>query len=124
MFRGIQAVFYFVPDVKAAAEWYGQLLDQPVKHYFESEGKIRGALIQVEEVELFLHLADDKMQPSRAGQVAYWRVDEMKRCNRASTAIWCKTISRSIRIENNQTICQMWDQFGNLFGMQGNTTQL
>lgn len=124
MFRGIQAVFYFVPDVKAAAEWYSQLLDQPVKHYFESEGKIRGALIQVGEVELFLHLADDKMQPGRAGQVAYWRVDEIEDAIERAQQYGARLYRGPIRIENNQAICQMWDQFGNLFGMQGNTTQL
>lgn len=124
MFRGIQAVFYFVSDTKAAAEWYSQLLDQPIKHYFESEGKIRGALIQVGDVELFFHLADEKMQPGHAGQVACWQIDGIKDAIDRAQQYGAIMYRGPLQIEDNQAICQMWDKFGNLFGMQGTISQL
>lgn len=67
MFRGIQAIFYFVPDVVAAAKWYSNLIDQPVASYFELKGEIRGALIQIGGIDMFFHMADTKMQPGHAG---------------------------------------------------------
>ncbi|MBD2181049.1 glyoxalase [Planktothrix sp. FACHB-1355] len=120
MFKGIQAVFYFVSDVVAAAKWYSELLAIPVTNYFESDGKIRGASIQIGDVEMFLHLADAKMQPGHTGQVAYWRVDHINHAIEQAQQHGARLYRGPLQIENNQAICQMWDIFGNLFGMQGN----
>ncbi len=46
MFKSVQAIFYFVNDVVAAAQWYSQLLNLPVK-YFYVENEVRGASIDI-----------------------------------------------------------------------------
>jgi predicted enzyme related to lactoylglutathione lyase len=119
MFRGIQAIFYFVPDVMAAAKWYSKLIEQPVTNYFELEGEIQGVLIQIGEVDMFFHMADTKMQPGHAGQVAYWRVDHINHAIARAQQHGARLYRGPLLIENNQAICQMWDLFGNLFGMHG-----
>ncbi|MFS0519816.1 hypothetical protein ACEYW6_34670, partial [Nostoc sp. UIC 10607] len=66
MFKGVQAIFFFVNDVVAAAQWYSELLNIPM-NYFYVENEIRRALIDVGGVEMFFHLADEKMRPGNAG---------------------------------------------------------
>jgi predicted enzyme related to lactoylglutathione lyase len=119
MFKGIKAIFYFVPDVVAAAKWYGELIGQANTSYFESEGEIHGALIRVGEVDMFFHTADDKMQSGHAGQVAYWHVDNIYPAIARAQHYGARLYRGPLEIEDNQAICQMWDIFGNLFGMQG-----
>ncbi|OKH33435.1 hypothetical protein NIES2101_39865 [Calothrix sp. HK-06] len=58
MFKSVQAIFYFVNDVVAAAQWYSQLLDLPVK-YFYVENEVRGAAIDINGIKMFFHLTDE-----------------------------------------------------------------
>ncbi|MBC1225083.1 hypothetical protein GNF10_21040 [Nostoc sp. UCD121] len=120
MFKGVQAIFFFVDDVVAAAQWYGELLNIPM-NYFYIENEIRGALIHVGGVEMFFHLADEKMRPGNAGQVAYWRVDNFEQALDYAQKHGARLYRGPLAIEGQQAICQMWDPFGNLFGMQGKT---
>ncbi|WP_392530085.1 VOC family protein [Nostoc sp. C117] len=120
MFKGVQAIFFFVDDVVAAAQWYGELLNIPM-NYFYVENEIRGALIDVGGVEMFFHLADEKMRPGNAGQVAYWRVDNFEQALDYVQKHGARLYRGPLVIEGQQAICQMWDPFGNLFGMQGKT---
>ena len=69
MFDGVQSVFFFVFDVVEAANWYSKLLNLPVK-YFNSDGEIKAAIIQVGRVEMFFHPADAKMSPGSEGGTA------------------------------------------------------
>jgi predicted enzyme related to lactoylglutathione lyase len=120
MFKGVQSVFFFVGDVVAAAQWYSQLLELPVT-YFNSNGEIQGALINVGSVEMFFHVEDEKMSSGNAGQVAYWSVDNFYQAVEQAQKHGAKLYRGSLVIEGNQAICQMWNPFGNLFGMQGAT---
>ncbi|MGH8001021.1 MAG: VOC family protein [Brasilonema sp.] len=117
MFKGIQAIFFFVDDV-VAASWYSEFLNALVK-YFHRDGEIRGALIEVSSIDLFFHVADEKMRPGNAGQVAYWRVDNFYQAVDNAQKHGAKLYRGPLTIEEKQAICQMWDPFGNLFGMQG-----
>jgi predicted enzyme related to lactoylglutathione lyase len=122
MFKGIQAIFFFVDDVAAASDWYSQLLNMPVK-YFYLDNEIRGALINIANVEMFFHQTDDKMRSGNAGQVAYWSVDNFDQAMDRAQKHGAKLYRGPLAIENNQAICQMWDPFGNLFGLQGSTLE-
>mgnify|MGYP002777733262 CR=1 FL=1 len=118
MFKSVQAIFYFVNDVVASAQWYSQLLNLPVK-YFYVENEVRGASIDINGVEIFFHLTDEKMRSGNAGQVAYWRVDKFEQAVDYAKQHGAKLYRGPLVIEEQQAICQMWDPFGNLFGMQG-----
>lgn len=118
MFQGIQAIFYFVPDVCIAAKWYSEFLELPIE-YFDSNGEIEAALIKVGSVEIFFHPVDEKMSAGNAGQVAYWKVANFHRALELAQNHGAKIYRGPLAIEENQAICQMWDPFGNLFGMQG-----
>ncbi|KAF3887974.1 MULTISPECIES: VOC family protein [Nostocales] len=122
MFKGIRAVFFFVDDVVVAANWYSQLLNLPIK-YFYINNEVRGALINVIDVEMFFHQADEKMRPGNAGQIAYWSVDSFYQAMELAQKHGAKLYRGPLTIENNQAICQMWDPFGNLFGLQGSTLE-
>ncbi|MEH2111364.1 VOC family protein [Nostoc sp.] len=121
MFKGVKAVFFFVNDVVASAQWYGELLNIPI-NYFYVENEIRGASIDVGGVEMFFHVADEKMHPGNAGQVAYWRVDNFDQALDYAQKHGARLYRGPLIIERQQAICQMWDPFGNLFGMQGFTS--
>lgn len=118
MFDGVQSVFFFVFDVVEAANWYSKLLNLPVK-YFNSDGKIKAAIIQVGRVETFFHPADAKMSPGSAGQVAYWRVNDFAKALDKANQHGATLYRGPLVIEDNRAICQMRDPFNNLFGMQG-----
>lgn len=118
MFKGVRSVFFFVDNVAAAAQWYSELLELRAS-YFYSDGQITGALIHVGSVEMFFHLVDEKMSSGNAGQVAYWSVDDFYQALSRAQKHGAQLYRGPLVIEENQAICQMFDPFGNLFGMQG-----
>ncbi|MDF5719926.1 MAG: hypothetical protein PUP91_05450 [Rhizonema sp. PD37] len=62
------------------------------------------------------------MSPGNAGQVAYWRVDNFEQALQHVQKHGARLYRGPVTIEGKQEICQMWDPFGNLFGMQGVST--
>jgi predicted enzyme related to lactoylglutathione lyase len=72
LFRQIESVIFFVPDIDAAAAWYAELLGQPVQH----ENPLF-AYVQGPGLVLGFHPADSKCPGGVGGTTAYWEVDDL-----------------------------------------------
>jgi predicted enzyme related to lactoylglutathione lyase len=112
--HGVTNVFYFVDDLDAARQWYGELLDaEPVQ--------IQPQLVtfMVGGVRLTLHLADAYNSVSQLkGTVAYWGVDDVD-----AVVAWCSSRGGVAHrgpktIFTGERLCQIQDPFGNLFGVR------
>ena len=104
----------FVTSVRAAAEWYSSALGLPIACLDDNFG-----YINVGSSQLCFHVADEKADAGRGGQVAYWRVSSLAetraRLERAGAALY----RGPLVIGNGDAICQMSDPFGNLLGLIG-----
>jgi predicted enzyme related to lactoylglutathione lyase len=107
-------VFYFVGDLAAGIDWYGQLLGSaPV------EVQPQLAMFQVGSARLTVHVADDfNASAGLLGAVTYWDValvDEVV----ASCVARGGVIHRGPKtIFTGDRLCQVLDPFGNLIGFR------
>ncbi len=114
-FKGIIEILYFVEDRQAAADWYAQLLNLPIINL----GMPGILIIRVGSQDIFFHQADAKTTPGVAGQVAYWRVDDLETAVAHAHNLGATTYRAPIRRIDNLFMCQLKDPFGNVFGLIG-----
>ena len=114
MIQALEFVLMFVPDVRAAAEWYSSVLQLPVSFLGENF-----AAIEVGSAQLCFHPADAKMPAGHAGQVAYWRVDSLIDASDLFRKAGASLYRGPLAIESGQGMCQIADPFGNLCGLVG-----
>lgn len=69
MFKQLESVIYFVPDIDAAARWYADLLGTAVEHENPQFAFVRGP-----GLVLGFHPADAKCPGGIGGTTAYWEV--------------------------------------------------
>lgn len=72
MFKHIESVVLFVPDVEAAASWYARLLGVAVEHE-----NPQYAFVQAPGLLIGFHPADAKCPGGVGGTTAYWEVDDL-----------------------------------------------
>lgn len=73
MLGAIESVVLFVPDIEAAAHWYGALLGVAVQ--YENE---RYAYVQTGTVVIGFHPADAKCPGGVGGSTVYWQVSDLE----------------------------------------------
>jgi predicted enzyme related to lactoylglutathione lyase len=115
MFDGVIEIMYFVEDRRAATAWYARLFELPItetgdpEHYF----------IRVGAQDVWFHRADEKMAAGRAGQVAYWRVQDFDMAVARAGTLGATVYRGPLDREDGEWMCQMTDPFGNLLGLVG-----
>lgn len=72
MFRHLESVILFVPDIDAAARWYAALLDAAVEYENPRYAFVRGPGLLIG-----FHPADAKCPGGIGGTTAYWEVAEL-----------------------------------------------
>ena len=72
MFKSVESVVFFVPDVAEAATWYATLLSSVVEHENADYAFVRGP-----GVLLGFHPADAKSPGGIGGTTVYWEVDDL-----------------------------------------------
>lgn len=72
LFKAVESVVLFVPDIEAAAAWYAQLLAAEVEHENSQYAYVRGP-----GVGLGFHPADAKCPGGIGGTTVYWEVDDL-----------------------------------------------
>jgi predicted enzyme related to lactoylglutathione lyase len=72
LFRHIEAVVLFVPDIEAAASWYAALLCTRVEHENPKYAYVRGA-----GTVIGFHPADEKCPGGIGGTTVYWEVSNL-----------------------------------------------
>lgn len=112
LFRHIESVVLFVPDIHAAAQWYAALLATEVRYenpqyaYLQAPGLLMG-----------FHPADDKCPGGAGGTTAYWEVVDLH----AAVAL---LLSRGARLHRGPAltglgaqVAMLLDPFGCTLGL-------
>ena len=107
-------VVMFVPEVRAAAEWYSSALGLPIASLDDNFG-----YIQIGSFQLCFHAADEKANAGHRGQVAYRRVSSLTQTCALLERAGATLYRGPLVIGNGEAICQMSDPFGNLLGLVG-----
>ena len=107
---------FFVADVEAAASWYGKLLEKIVIHVLPDV-----PILRLETAEIWFHEADSKVSSGKSGPVTYWLVVDFSGAIRRAEQRGGSVYRGPLEIEKGDSICQIADPFGNLFGLIGKT---
>ncbi|MEN0057914.1 MAG: VOC family protein [Bdellovibrio sp.] len=114
MFESVHSVMFHVDDTKKACDWYSRLLGiEPV--YLLEEFPV----LRIGSTEICFHRADAKVATGKAGVVTYWRVPSFSKAVANAESLGGVIHRGPLDIEDGQTICQILDPFGNLFGLAG-----
>lgn len=114
MFQSVHSVMFHVEDTKKACEWYSRFLGVEPVYLLEDFPVLR-----VGAVEICFHKADTKVASGKAGVVTYWRVQDFSAAVERAKEMMGLIHRGPLDIEDGQTICQILDPFGNLFGLVG-----
>jgi predicted enzyme related to lactoylglutathione lyase len=107
-------VFYFVEDLAAGVDWYGELVGaDPVVLQPQL------AMFQIGAARLTVHVADEfNSGAGLLGAVAYWDVDAVDEVV-ASCVTRGGVVHRGPKtIFTGERLCQVLDPFGNLIGFR------
>ncbi|MGZ6403394.1 MAG: VOC family protein [Bdellovibrionota bacterium] len=108
---------FHVSDVEEACDWYSRLLLAEPVYLLEDFPVLR-----VGNAEICFHKADSKVSSGKAGVVTYWRVADFKQAAGRAEGMGGTIHRGPLAIEDGNTICQIADPFGNLFGLIGPVT--
>ena len=105
-----------VPDVSAALAWYQSVFPGSERIGPESQAI---AILKLQDLQIEIVKEDKKVMSGSSGVVLYWQVkhllEEMERLEELGAKLYRGPIS----IENNESMCQLKDPFGNLIGLRG-----
>ena len=114
MFQGVHSVMFHVSDPEKARAWYSRLLSlEPV---VLAAGY---SVLRVGDTEICFHLADAKVSAGMAGVVTYWRVADFGSAVDRAKEMGGAIHRGPLEIGDGESICQILDPFGNLFGLAG-----
>lgn len=112
MLSKIDAIMFFVPDVKEAAAWYANLVDAEVQ--YENNDY---AFIAVGSIKIGFHPDDKKGRAGVCGQTAYWRVDRLSEGIEAFVAQGGVLYRGPLHTDLDEHVCMLRDPFGNTVGL-------
>jgi predicted enzyme related to lactoylglutathione lyase len=108
--RGIRGVMAFVAEPVAAARFWRDVLGAPPND--------EPQLVELGDLELFFHLADDERNP-QGGTVVYFAVDDFDAAREELLAAGCTPHRGPLAIDAGRRICQLRDPFGTIWGLDG-----
>ena len=112
MFKRLESVIHFVPDMDAAARWYAELLGAEVEHENPHFAFVRGP-----GVLIGFHPADAKSPGGVAGTTAYWDVDDLDAALAALLAR-CARLHRGPGVTDfGARVAMLIDPFGCTLGL-------
>lgn len=103
-----------VRDLAQSKEWYAKVLG--ISPHLDLPGYVE---FRVGIDALALAPSDEKSPHSAGGQVAYWRVHELKSAIAHFAAHGAQVYRGPLEIENGEAICQLMDPFGNVLALIG-----
>lgn len=111
----LRAVMFFVEDQPAAATWYRDLLF-PGRPVTEDQGYW---FLDVDGVQVGFHRADPDRNPRGASAVPYFATGHLEQARAAAVAAGARHHRGPLDISDDRAICQLFDPFGNVFGLDG-----
>ena len=112
----ISAVMIHAPDWKKGLDWYSKafpLAEKVLIPGFDFEH------LRINEVNLEIVNADEKVGAGAFGTVVYWEVANFEKTRQHFESIGAVLYRGPMKIENNRNMCQFKDPFGNLIGIRG-----
>lgn len=110
-FVELEEILFFVPDVTQAKRWYMKLLEADPT--FDDPNY---CTFQVGRITIGLHPSDSKTASGVAGQVAYWRVENLSSTIDHFVSHGCTVFRGPIVGIDGPQICQVKDPHGNVWG--------
>ena len=78
-------------------------------------------LVELGDLELFFHAADDRKNP-QGGTVVYFGVDDFDAARDELLATGCEALRGPLTLPSGRRICQLRDPFGTIWGLESLVT--
>ena len=126
MLRGVATLSYFAADVKAARQWYSDLLG--IEPYFQRPDAENPAYIEfrIGDYQQELGIIDRKYVPhlntsaSPAGVITYWHVDDVNASLERLLSMGAKQLDTPQDRGSGFITASVIDPFGNVLGIMYN----
>ena len=112
----IIAVMIHVSSITDAVAWYSQAFPSAVRRVFPGSTL---EFLTVGDTRLEFAPADEKVSSGAAGMSVYWRVPQFETALAHFQSIGAKLYRGPLKIEGNQSMCQVRDPWGNCIGLRG-----
>lgn len=112
----IRAVVFFASEPLVAAMWWATLCEVPdssVKSFDEF------VCFDVAAIEFGFHPSDEEKNPHGGTPVVYLRTANHSRSVARAETLGAKLHRGPLRVNEDRTIAQLIDPFGNIFGYDG-----
>ena len=110
--EGVGEVLFFFRNIKEGKKWISALLDEDPD--FDSEGYCS---FRLGNTTIGLHPSDSKSGQGSSGQVAYWKVPDLRKAIDHFIRNGCHIYRGPIIGADGAKVCQMKDPFDNLWGL-------
>lgn len=110
------SVLVHVHDIKQALDWYQKAFPLAVPTYLE---EFDFTVLRLENFNIEIVQADAKVSAGKCGTVLYWSVDCLQSSLDHFVSLGARLYRGPIKIEDDLSMCQMEDPFGNLIGLRG-----
>lgn len=118
IFKHVESVVLFVPDIDAAASWYAELFGTTVQHE-----NPKYAFIQAPGLLIGFHPADKKCPGGIGGTSAYWEVERLDEAIKSLVDRGAKLFRGPGTTDFGATIALLIDPFGCTIGLNQSTEQ-
>ncbi len=126
MLRGVATISYFAADMKAAKQWYSELLG--IEPYFQRPDAENPAYIEfrIGDYQHELGIIDSKYVPqlntaaSPAGVITYWHVDDVNASLERLVSMGAKELDAPQDRGSGFITASVIDPFGNVLGIMYN----
>jgi len=108
-----------VPDVRAGLEWYKKVFPNSTVQKVDA---IEFVVLDVDGFSIEVVQSDAKVCAGKRGTVLYWTVESLTETVARLQVLGAVMYRGPMEIENNLTMCQLEDPFGNLIGLRGRNT--
>jgi len=110
------ALLVHVINVDAALVWYQKAFPDATLYKIENteQHQLQPGNFCIEIVQ-----SDTKVGSGKSGTVLYWLVPDLNSAVSNLTSLGAKLYRGPMKIENDLSMCQLEDPFGNLIGLRG-----
>jgi len=110
------AMLIHVEDIKAGLDWYTKAFPLArIKCLPDSDFTV----LDINGFQLEVVQADEKVGAGKCGTVLYWQVKNLTQSLQHLMAIGAVLYRGPLDIEDQLSMCQVADPFGNLIGLRG-----
>ena len=112
----IAAVLVHVSDVEAGLRWYARAFQRATRSPLNGSTPY---CLYLDGVQIELVPADAKVGSGPFGSVVYWKVAHFQAALDHFILVGATLYRGPLEIENNESMCQVRDPWGNCIGIRG-----